>query len=107
MRSAVQRGANGERHACIQRRDQIITIHSFIHAIYFYSASSSPLLLRGTPDYSIDTVSELTRRSATCNCELPKVPTRWLELESNLFRLGSEGIPPNTEPPHPTLSTHT
>ena len=25
-----------------------------------YSASSSPLLLRGPPDYSIDTVSELT-----------------------------------------------
>src|SRR6218665_1226067 len=28
-----------------------------IHSGYFYSASSSPLLLRGSPDYSIDTVS--------------------------------------------------
>ena len=37
----------------------------FIHSGYFYGASSSPLLLRGDPDYSIDTVSELTRRSAT------------------------------------------
>ena len=37
-------------------------VHSFIN---FYSASSSPLLLRSAPDYSIDTVSELTRRSAT------------------------------------------
>src|SRR6218665_2883997 len=37
--------------------------HSFIHSGYFYSTSSSPLLLRGTPNYSIDTVSELTRRS--------------------------------------------
>ena len=35
----------------------------------FLGASSSPLLLRGAPDYSIDTVSELTRRSATGNCE--------------------------------------
>ena len=33
---------------------------SFIHSKNFYSASSSPLLLRGTPNYSIDTVSELT-----------------------------------------------
>src|SRR6218665_982211 len=39
------------------------------HFGYFYSTSSSPLLLRGAPDYSIDTVSELTRRSATGNCE--------------------------------------
>jgi len=46
-----------------------LLIHSFIHSGYFYSASSSPLLLRGAPDYSIDTVSELTRRSATGNCE--------------------------------------
>src|SRR6218665_2044590 len=38
--------------------------HSFVHSGYFYSASSSPLLLRDAPDYSIDTVSELTRRSA-------------------------------------------
>jgi len=42
-------------------------IHSFIHTGYFYSTSSSPLLLRGAYDYSIDTVSELTRRSATGN----------------------------------------
>src|SRR6218665_1155223 len=33
--------------------------HSFIiHSGHFYSISSSPLLLRGTPDYSTDTVSE-------------------------------------------------
>src|SRR6218665_4039137 len=31
----------------------------------FYSASSSPLPLIGATDYSIDTVSDLTRRSAT------------------------------------------
>src|SRR6218665_3535588 len=33
-------------------------IHSFIHCRHFYCASSSPLLLRGVPDYSTDTVSE-------------------------------------------------
>ena len=40
-----------------------IHIHSFIHSGHFYSAPSSPtpLLLRGAPDYSTDTVS---RRSA-------------------------------------------
>src|SRR6218665_651415 len=37
----------------------------FIHSGYFYSASSNPLLLRGAPDYSIVTVSELKHRSAT------------------------------------------
>ena len=33
-------------------------IHSFIHSSHFYSASSSPLLLRGAPYYSTDTASE-------------------------------------------------
>src|SRR6218665_512418 len=34
-------------------------IHSFIHSFgHFYSTPSSPLLLRGAPDYSTDTVSE-------------------------------------------------
>jgi len=38
-------------------------LHSFIHSGYFYRAFSSPLLLRGTPDYSIDAVPELTREA--------------------------------------------
>ena len=33
-------------------------VHSFIHSGHFYSAPSGPLLLRGAPDYSTDTVSE-------------------------------------------------
>src|SRR6218665_1394752 len=33
-------------------------IHSFFHSGHFYSAPSSPLLLRGAPDYSTDTLSE-------------------------------------------------
>ena len=32
--------------------------HSFIHSDHFYSASSSPLLLRGAPRHRTDTVSE-------------------------------------------------
>jgi len=31
---------------------------SLIHSGHFFSAPSSPLLLRGAPDYSTDTVSE-------------------------------------------------
>jgi len=42
--------------------------NSFIHSRCFCSASSSPLQLRGAPNYST-TVSELTRRSATGNCD--------------------------------------
>ena len=34
--------------------------NSFIQSGYFYSASSSPLQPRGAPNYSINTVSELT-----------------------------------------------
>ena len=53
--------------------------HSFIHSGYLYRASSSPLLLRGAPNYSIDTVSELTRRvgfeSATLRTQGTEVTT--------------------------------
>src|SRR6218665_1799643 len=33
-----------------QSVDVLLFIHSFIHSYHFYSASSSPLLLRGAPD---------------------------------------------------------
>jgi len=46
----------------------------FIQFGHFNSASSSPLLLRGAPDYSIDSVSESKRRSATGNCEWRTCP---------------------------------
>src|SRR6218665_4001446 len=38
-------------------------VHSLIHSRHFYSASSSPLLLRGAPDYSTDTASEFHAES--------------------------------------------
>src|SRR6218665_273445 len=60
-------------------------IHSFIHYGHFYSAPSGPLLLRGTPDYSTDTVSEFhaeAHRQLQVQ-DLPKVPMWRLEWESN------------------------
>ena len=58
---------------------------SFIHSGHFYSAPSSPLLPRGAPDYSTDTVSEFhakAHRQLQVK-DLPKVPTWRLERESN------------------------
>jgi len=52
----------------------LIIFHSIIHSGYFYRVSSSLLPLRGAPDYSIDTVLELTRWSATGNCECMTCP---------------------------------
>src|SRR6218665_1286259 len=62
-----------------------IFIHSFIHSGHFYSTPSSPLLPRGAPDYSTDTVSEFhaeANRQLQVK-DLPKVPTWRLERESN------------------------
>src|SRR6218665_2714604 len=59
--------------------------HSFIHSGHFYSAPSSPLLLRGAPDYSTDTILEFhakAHRQLQVK-DLPKVPTWRLERESN------------------------
>jgi len=82
---------------------------SLIHSWDFSSASSSPLvgLLRGAPDYSSDTVSELTRRSAkeTVSEGLvqgPYVAARvWFEFAT--FR--TQGTELTTEPLCPAIST--
>src|SRR6218665_2480035 len=62
-------------------------IYSFIHSGHFYSAPSSPLLLRGAPGYSTDrpTVSEFhaeAHRQLQAK-DLTKVPTWRLERQSN------------------------
>ena len=47
-------------------------LNSFIHSGHFYSAPSSPLPLRGAPDYSTDTVSEFhaeAHECCLCNCD--------------------------------------
>ena len=72
--------------------------HSFIHSGYFYSTSSSPLLLRGAGDYSIDTVSRFTWRSATGNYE-------WMIFPRSL-RVGSNLWPSGHKAPNPPLSHH-
>ena len=64
-----------------------LIIHSSIHPIYFYSASSSPLLLRGTPDYSIDTVSKF-------HAEAPQV-TASERLAQGPYVETSAGLTPN------------
>src|SRR6218665_1163992 len=70
----------------LKGRKRFVVI-SFIHSGYFLSASSSPLLLRGASDYSLETVSELTRQKRYRQLrvkDLPKVPTWRLEWDSNL-----------------------
>jgi len=60
-------------------------IHSFIHSDHFYSTSSSPLLLRSAPDTAQILCRNFTlkrHRQLWVN-DLPKVPTWWLEWESN------------------------
>src|SRR6218665_1934430 len=67
VKSAIgQISALGVCHVHVVKLD---SCNSFIDSGYFSSASSSPLLLRGAPGYSIDSVSEQTRRCATGNCE--------------------------------------
>src|SRR6218665_2628307 len=58
---------------------------SVIHSGHFYSAPSSPLLLRGAPGYSTDTVPEFKAEAHRLLQvkDLPKVPPWRLERESN------------------------
>ena len=79
-------------------------VHSFIHSGHFYSASSSPPLLRGASDYSADTVSEFhaeAHRQLQVK-DLPKVPTWRLERESNPRPSGwkSSTLETNASPCH-------
>ena len=61
---------------CIICHSVLGFIHSFTHSDYFCSASSSPLL------HSTDTMSEFHTRQLRVK-NLPKVPTWWLERDSN------------------------
>ena len=75
---------SGLRWFHLSTRQADLTFNSFIHSGHFYSAPSSPLPLRGTPDYSTDTVSEFhaeAHRQLQVK-DLPKVPTWRLERES-------------------------
>ena len=50
-------------------------VHSFIHSVYFYSTSSSPLLLRGALDYIIRVKKPKRYRQLRVK-DLPKVAAR-------------------------------
>src|SRR6218665_2202062 len=65
-------------------------LHSFIHSCYFYSTSSSPLLIRGISDTAqILCQSFMPRRHRQLRVkDLPKVPTWWRELDLNLRPFG-------------------
>src|SRR6218665_3509577 len=77
----------------------------FIHSGYFYSASSSPLLLRGAPDYSTNTVSEF-------HAEAPQA-TAGKGLAQGPYVAARAGVEPTTlrlkvidstnAPPRPTM----
>src|SRR6218665_3532591 len=62
-----------------------VCVLSFIHSGYFYSASSSPLLLRGAPDTAWILCWSFTpkRQMQLRVKELPKVPMWRLEREWN------------------------
>ena len=106
------------------RKLEIYLNASFIHFRYLYSAPSR-FLLRGAPDYSADTESEFHAEAheQLRVKDLPRVPTRRLEVDSNPQPSGCKApnIPPwggfepatlwlqGTEhtptPPRPTSST--
>jgi len=66
-------------------RVELPPTNSFIHSGYFYSASSSPLLLRGAPDTArIPCRSFTSKRLMQLRVkDLPKVPTLRLERNSD------------------------
>ena len=81
-------------------------IHSFFHSGYFYSTSSSPLLLRGAPE-----TARMLCRSFTPKChrqlrvkDLPKVPYVAARVEFEPSTLWMKGDESTNEPPHPTWS---
>src|SRR6218665_2537095 len=95
----------------------MIFIHSFIQSGYFYSATLSPLLLRGLPTTVIDSVGVYTtkryRQPYTVYTvynkyyillvkDLPKVPglTARMGFEPTTFQ--SKGIESTNVPPRPT-----
>src|SRR6218665_1683354 len=78
-----------------------LLIHSFIHSGHFYSVPSSPLLLRGAPHYSTDTVSEFHAKAH-----------RQLQVAQGPYVAARAGVEPTTlrlkvivstkAPPRPT-----
>src|SRR6218665_2952172 len=64
--------------------------HSFIHSGHLYSAPSSHLLLRGTPDYSTDTVSEFHAEAHR------QLQVKDLPIAQGPYVAAREGVEPTT-----------
>ena len=74
-------------------------IHSFIHSFIPYISLQ---LLRGAPDYAIDTMSNTPKRYRQLRVkDLPKVPPWWLEWDSKPATLLTHGTEPTIEPSRP------
>ena len=71
------------------------------HSGHFYSAPSSPLLLRGAPDYSTDTVSEFHAEAHRQLAQGPYMAAR-AGVEPTTLRL--RVIASTNAPPCPTAS---
>jgi len=78
----------------------VLFIHSCIHSGYFYSASSSSLLLRDAPDSNCFEVNTPKHYRQLWAKYLLKVRTWWLEWDSNLRPSGRKLT---TEPPCSTM----
>ena len=79
---------------------------SYIHSFYFYSASSSPLLLRGAPNTAWILCRNFTSKRHHRQLwvkDLPKVPTWRLERESNPWPFGRKASTLPNMPPRPTI----
>ena len=76
---------------------------------YFYSASSSPSLLRGAPNYSIDTVSGLTHAKAL-QAPVSEGLAQGLYMTARVGfdppTLRMQGTKLTTEPPCSVVSVH-
>ena len=79
----------------------------FIYSGYFYSVPSSPLLLTGASDYSIDYVSEFHAEApqATVSERLAQSLSMYVADRARFepTTLQSKGIDSTNAPPRPTL----
>src|SRR6218665_3426866 len=83
-----------------------VTFHSFIHSEYFYSASSSPLLLRDAPNTAWILCWSFTakRHQVTASEELARGPYMATRAGFEFVTLQTKGTESINEPPCPINS---
>ena len=79
-------------------------IHSFIHSGYFYSTSSSLLLLRDAPDTAriVDTVPEFHAKAPQASKELAQGPYVAARAGVEPMTRRTKGVDSTKAPPRPT-----